>query len=118
MNKIIYLDAAATYQKSPAVIGAQVDFLKNHYANSGRGICARSMYVDDMVLRARKRVAKFMGASENQIVFTSGTTGAINMVARMLDLKADRIVAVSDLDHHSARLPFEAGLAQTVDVGT
>ena len=114
MNKIIYLDAAATYQKSPAVIGAQVDFLKNHYANSGRGICARSMYVDDMVLRARKRVAKFMGASENQIVFTSGTTGAINMVARMLDLKADRIVAVSDLDHHSARLPFEAGLAQTV----
>ena len=40
MNKIIYLDAAATYQKSESVIGAQVDFLRNNYANAGRGICA------------------------------------------------------------------------------
>ena len=112
MNKIIYLDAAATYQKSGAVIGAQVDFLQNHYANSGRGICARAVYVDDMLARARRRVADFMGGKEQQIVFTSGTTGAINMIARMLDLSAEKKVVVSDLDHHSARLPFEASLAQ------
>ena len=114
MNKIIYLDAAATYQKTDAMINAQVDFLRNHYANAGRGICARAAYVDDMVAAARQRVAHFMGAHENQIVFTSGTTGAINMIARMLGLGAEKIVAVSDLDHHSARLPFEKSLAQTV----
>lgn len=113
MNKIIYLDAAATYQKSGAVIGAQVDFLQNHYANSGRGICARAVYVDDMLARARRRVADFMGGKENQIVFTSGTTTAVNMIARMLNLGAEKVVAVSDLDHHSARLPFEVSLART-----
>ena len=114
MNKIIYLDAAATYQKTDAVIGAQVDFLRNHYANAGRGICTRAAYVDDMVAGARQRVARFMGAHENQIVFTSGTTGGMNMIARMLGLSAEKIVAVSDLDHHSARLPFEQSLAQTI----
>ncbi len=116
MNKIIYLDAAATYQKPGAVIDAQVGFLRAHYANAGRGVCARATYVDDMVLGARRRVAKFMGADENQIVFTSGTTGAINMIARMLDLTFDKIVAVSDIDHHSARLPFGQSLAQTIVV--
>ena len=114
MNKIIYLDAAATYQKADAVIQAQVDFLRNHYANAGRGVCARATYVDDMVAGARQRVARFMRAHENQIVFTSGTTGAINMIARMLDLTSDMIVAVSDLDHHSARLPFEQSRAKTI----
>lgn len=114
MNKIIYLDAAATYQKSDAVIQAQVDFLRNHYANAGRGICARATYVDDMVAGARQRVARFMGAHENQIVFTSGTTGGMNMIARMLNLAGDKIVAVSDLDHHSARLPFEQSMAKMV----
>ena len=114
MNKIIYLDAAATYQKSESVIGAQVDFLRNNYANAGRGICARAAYVDDMVLNARRRVAQFMGENENQIVFTSGTTGAMNMIARMLKLTSDMVVAVSDLDHHSARLPFEKSAAKTI----
>ena len=114
MNKIIYLDAAATYQKTDAVINAQVDFLRNHYANAGRGICARAAYVDDMIRAARQHVARFMGAHESQIVFTSGTTGGMNMIARMLDLSPEKIVAVSDLDHHSARLPFEKSLAQTV----
>ena len=114
MNKIIYLDAAATYQKPESVINAQADFLRKSYANSGRGICARAAYVDDMVAAARQRVAHFMGAHENQIVFTSGTTGAMNMVARMLGLGPDKIVAVSDLDHHSARLPFEQSRAKTI----
>ncbi|MBR2412614.1 MAG: aminotransferase class V-fold PLP-dependent enzyme [Alphaproteobacteria bacterium] len=114
MNKIIYLDAAATYQKPGPVIDAQVDFLRNHYANSGRGICARAAYVDDMILRTRRRVADFMGANENQIVFTSGTTDGINIVAQMLRLNSTHRVAVSDLDHHSARLPFVATGAEIV----
>ncbi len=107
MNKIIYLDAAASYLKSDAVIGAEVDFLRNFYANSGRGVCARAAAVDDMVLRARKKVADFIGGAAENIAFISGTTDAMNMIAKMLDIGQDTIVAVSDLDHHSARLPFE-----------
>ena len=71
MNKIIYLDAAATYQKENAVIDAQVDFLRTHYANAGRGVCARANYVDSMVARTRAQVADFIGAGSNQIVFCS-----------------------------------------------
>ena len=112
MNKIIYLDAAASYQKSNAVIDAQVDFLRNKYANSGRGICARAVDVDNMLENTRRVVADFIGANAQQIVFTAGTTDAMNMIARML---AGRVVAVSDLDHHSARLPFEQ-LAREIKV--
>ncbi len=108
MNKIIYLDAAASYQKSDAVINAQVGFLRNRYANSGRGICARATDVDNMIAQTRQQVAKFINADdERQIVFTAGTTDAMNQIAQMLNLKVTDIVVVSDLDHHSARLPFE-----------
>ncbi len=107
MNKIIYLDAAASAQKTQAVIEAEVDFLKHHYANTGRGICARSAAADEMLAASRGAVAEFIGAAPHQIVFTSGTTDAMNRVARMLrDKLGGARVAVSDLDHHSARMPF------------
>lgn len=106
MNKIIYLDAAASYLKPDVVIASQVDYLNHNYANSGRGICGRAQYTDNMIADARKCVADFIGAQSRQIVFTSGTTDAMNMIAKMLNLGTEKIVAVSDLDHHSARLPF------------
>lgn len=111
MNKIIYLDAAATALKPDAVIEAEVDFLQNKYANAGRGICARASAVDDMLANTRMRVASFIGAQANQIVFTSGATDGLNTVARMLRrrFQGQMRVAVSDLDHHSARMPFVRG---------
>ncbi|MBQ7055345.1 MAG: aminotransferase class V-fold PLP-dependent enzyme [Alphaproteobacteria bacterium] len=106
MNKIIYLDAAATYQKSESVIRTEIDFLTRNYANAGRGICARAVAVDDMVARSRARVAAFLNARTDQIVFTAGTTDAMNMVANMVQMSARTKLLVSDIDHHSARLPF------------
>lgn len=114
MNKIIYLDAAASYQKPAAVVDVQLDFLRNHYANSGRGVCANAIWTDDMVANARRRVAIFMNADAENIVFTHGTTDAMNQIARMMNLNSESIVAVSDLDHHSARLPFEMTGAKIV----
>lgn len=112
MNKIIYLDAAASYLKSSAVVDAQAQFLRDSYANSGRGVCARAVAVDDMVAGVRGKVADFMGADAAQIVFTNGTTDGMNQIARMLNLTPDTVVVVSDLDHHSARLPFVMGGAK------
>lgn len=106
MNEFIYLDASATYQKPQSVIDAQVDFLENHYANAGRGVCAVAVAVDEMVGRVRRHVADFMNTHPDNIVFTSGTTASMNMIVHMLDITPDTMVAVSDLDHHSARLPF------------
>lgn len=117
MNKIIYLDAAASALKPEAVIEAEVDFLRNKYANAGRGICARAAAVDEMVSAARAAVAEFMGARAAQIVFTAGATDGLNRVARMAGAGRGVCVAVSDLDHHSARMPMAASGADIVTIG-
>ena len=108
MNKIIYLDAAASSLKSEAVIAAETDFLRNKYANAGRGVCARAAAVDKMVADARARVARFVGCGDENIVFTSGTTDAMNRIVNIVmgELGGAVRVAVSDMDHHSARMPW------------
>ena len=103
-NHVIYLDAAASAPKPKSVIDSQTDFLQNHYANAGRGVCERAEYADKMVASVRESVADFIGAAPEQIIFTSGATDGLNRIANMLP--TDSLVAVSDLDHHSARLPF------------
>ena len=112
MNKIIYLDAAATALKPDCVIEAEANFLRYAYANAGRGVCARAVAVDDMINRARTRVAEFINANPNQVVFTSGATDGLNRVVNILSCqpwyREMSNFAVSDLDHHSARLPWEA----------
>ena len=109
MNKIIYLDAAASSLKPETVIAAQVDFLQNSYANTGRGICPRAAAADKMLADARKHIARFIGAeSVNQVIFTSGTTDGMNRIVNIVRLSRDiKTVAVSDIDHHSARMPWE-----------
>jgi cysteine desulfurase/selenocysteine lyase len=94
------------------VIRTQADFLTCHYANAGRGICARATNVDYMIHQTRRRVAEFINApGAEHIVFTNGTTDGMNRIPRILKvsqaLAKDSIVVVSDLDHHSARLPWE-----------
>ena len=114
MNKIIYLDAAATYQKSDAVIATEMDFLRNKYANAGRGICSKAIQVDEMVDGVRKRVANFINARPDQVVFTAGTTDAFNRLIAMIRPDENTVVAVSVLDHHSACLPWVAAGVKTV----
>ncbi len=109
MNKIIYLDAAASALKSSGVIDAETRFLRDSYANTGRGVCARSIAADEMLAHAREYVANFIGAeSANQVIFTSGTTDAMNRIVNIVrGTKNVKTVAVADIDHHSARMPWE-----------
>lgn len=107
MNNIIYLDAAASSLKPDSVIEAELNFLRNNYANAGRGICQRATNVDNMLLEARNAVADFINADAAQVVFTSGTTDGMNRIVSLLSNKNIKTVAVSDLDHHSARMPWE-----------
>jgi len=110
MNKIIYLDAAASSLKPQSVIATEVDFLQKKYANAGRGVCPRAGAVDNMVSDARKRIADFINASPSQVVFTSGATDGLNRIANLVMNKMGGrkiTVGVSDLEHHSARLPWQ-----------
>ncbi|MDR2685948.1 MAG: aminotransferase class V-fold PLP-dependent enzyme [Rickettsiales bacterium] len=103
----IYADSAASALKPEVVIAAELDFIRNHYANAGRGICRRAEASDAVVARARAATAEFMGAAgADNIIFTHGASEGLNRVANMLNLSPDDVVIASDLDHHSARLPF------------
>ncbi len=112
MNKIIYLDSAASALKPDCVIDAEMDFLRKSYANAGRGVCERAAAVDNMVAATRRRVAEFINADAPQVVFTSGATDGLNRIVNILSrqpwYREMSTFAVSDLDHHSARLPWEA----------
>jgi len=111
MKKNIYMDAGASWLKPQSVIEAEVDFLTNRYANAGRGICTRAGNVDTMVMDARGKVADFIGADTENIVWTSGATDGLNRIINIISSQPwydeNSTFAVSDLDHHSARMPWE-----------
>ena len=110
MNKFVYMDASASWLKPQSVIEVEADFLKHNYANAGRGICARAENVDVLIDNARSRVAEFIGSDKENVVFTSGTTDAMNRIVNIVMntiSNKNPVIVVSDLDHHSARLPWE-----------
>ena len=110
MNKFVYMDAAASWLKPQLLIESQSDFLRNSYANAGRGVCERAGHVDAMIANARRQVADFIGAEPENVVFVSGATDAFNRIVHIIQNTINDkklTVAVSDLDHHSARLPWE-----------
>lgn len=105
-----YLDTAATAQKPQAVIDAMVRAMGTDYATVHRGVYARSAEMTLAFEAARRRVARFIGGRENEVIFTRGATEAINLVAHswggsQLE-RGDRIL-VSMLEHHSNIVPWQ-----------
>ncbi len=113
-----YLDTGATAQKPRAVIEAVTRALGADYATVHRGVYSRSADMTLAYEAARRRVASFIGAGEDEIVFTRGATEAINLVASTWGLanlkEGDRIV-LSTLEHHSNIVPWQM-LAKRVGV--
>ena len=106
-----YLDTAATAQKAKPVLDAIARAYGPEYATVHRGVYARSANMTLAYEAARKRVAGFLNAaSENEIVFTSGATDSINLVAESWGnkfiSKGDRIM-LSQLEHHSNIVPWQ-----------
>jgi len=107
---LVYFDNAATSQKPIQVINAIVDFYENHNANTGRAVHTLSQEATEMQKEAREKVAHFINASDNEIVFVRGTTEAINLVAYSLGLhtlqKGDEVL-ISVMEHHSNIVPWD-----------
>ncbi len=106
-----YLDTAATAQKAKPVLDAIARAYGPDYATVHRGVYERSANMTLAYEAARKRVAGFLNAaSENEIVFTSGATDSINLVAESWGNsnvgKDDRIM-LSQLEHHSNIVPWQ-----------
>lgn len=108
---LVYLDNAATTQKPRAVIDALVDYYERDNANIHRGVHLLSQRATDAYERAREKVARFLGAADpREIVFTRGTTEAINLVAQSwgrTHVGAGDEILISALEHHSNIVPWQ-----------
>ena len=108
---LVYLDSAATSQKPRAVISALDDYYEHDNANVHRGIHELSRRATIAYEDARAKVAGWIGAAEPaELVWTRGTTEAINLVATAWGLdhveKGDEIL-ISVLEHHSNIIPWQ-----------
>lgn len=107
---LVYLDSAATSQKPKQVIDKIVDYYENHNANIHRGVHTLSVEATEMVDVARSKVAKFIGASDEEIVFVRNASEGINLVAYAWlrrELKSDEVVVTTILEHHSNMVPWQ-----------
>jgi cysteine desulfurase/selenocysteine lyase len=114
---LVFLDNAASTQRPTQVIEAMSRFYEHDYANVHRGVHALSEKASDRFEAARESVAQFIGAEfSKEIVFTSGTTMSINLVARALgelDLNAGDEILLTELEHHSNIVPWQQLAART-----
>ena len=105
-----YLDTAATAQKPQSVIDATVRAMGTDYATVHRGVYARSADMTLAYEAARRRVASFMHAQPDEIVFVRGATEAINLVAYawgQANIGAGDRILLSTLEHHSNIVPWQ-----------
>lgn len=108
---LIYFDNANTAQKPRAVIEAVDDFYRSHNANVARAVHTLSEEATTLYEAARAKVAAFIGAGEaREVVLTSGTTFAINLVAQGFlrpRLQAGDEIVVSHMEHHANIVPWQ-----------
>jgi cysteine desulfurase/selenocysteine lyase len=108
---LIYFDNAATSQKPRAVIQALVNYYERDNANVHRGIHELSNRATHAFENARARVAKFINArSADEIIWTRGTTEAINLVASTWGakhLKSGDVILLTEAEHHSNIVPWQ-----------
>ena len=108
---LVYLDNASTTHKPNQVIQKLVNFYSNYNANVHRGIYGIAEKATDEFESARDLVSNFIGSDKrDSIVFTSGTTESVNLVAYSLclhTLKEGDEILLSEMEHHSNIVPWQ-----------
>ena len=116
-HPLAYLDNAATTQKPRTVLDTLTRFYETSNANIHRGVYALSEQASELYEQARVRVAQFLNAPDpRQIIFTRGTTEAINLVAqswaRPRLQSGDRLL-LTEMEHHSNLVPWQLAAQAT-----
>src|SRR5690554_2963287 len=116
-HPLVYLDSAATAQRPRAVLDALTEFYARDNANVHRGLHELSRRATERYEAARARVAQFLGAADPaEVIWTRGTTEAINLVAMTwgwANLREGDEVVLSILEHHSNIVPWQLVAART-----
>jgi cysteine desulfurase/selenocysteine lyase len=114
---LIYFDNAATSQKPRVVIDAMNDYYQRYNANVHRGLHSLAERATKEYERAREKIAKFINApSSDCVIFTRGTTEAINLVAYSWarnNLKKGDEILLTWMEHHSNTVPWYQVCEQT-----
>ncbi len=116
-KRLAYLDNAATTQKPEAVLQALDAYYRHANANVHRAAHELAERATGLYEGARDRIAQFLNATREEIVFTRGTTEAINLVARSFlqpNLQAGDQVLVTGMEHHSNIVPWQLAGARTL----
>lgn len=103
---VVYLDAASTTPTPRPVVEAISDYFYNYNANTGRGAYRMAVKATQKLDEARNKIARFVKADPNEIIFTKNTTEAINMVACGLEFERGDNIVVPNIEHHSNLVPW------------
>ncbi len=109
-HKLVSLDSAAPTQKPQSVLDAMDDYYRLHNSNVHRGAHTLAGEATEMYEGARSKVARFIGADASQLVFTRGTTTAINHIAYgwgLNHLKPGDKIIVTIMEHHANIVPWQ-----------
>lgn len=107
-KRLVYLDNAATTQKPLGVIEATDTYYRTQNANVHRGAHTLSHIATEVYEQARKKLARWIGAGETEVVFTRGTTESVNLLAYALgsSLKPGDRVLATQMEHHAVLVPW------------
>ncbi|MBV8063775.1 MAG: SufS family cysteine desulfurase, partial [Nevskia sp.] len=115
-GRLAYLDNGATTQKPESVLRVMDHYYRHQNANVHRAVHDLAERATTAYESARDRIARFLGAAREEIVFTRGTTEAINLVAYsylLPRLKAGDEILVTGMEHHSSIVPWQLVAART-----
>lgn len=109
-KRLVFLDSAATSQKPKCVIDALVDYYSRYNANIHRGVYEIAARATEAFEAARSKVAGFVNAQPQEIIWTRNTTEAINLVSYSwgtANLRPGDAILTTQLEHHSNLVPWQ-----------
>ena len=114
---LVFLDSAASSQRPASVIAAVDDYERLHHANVHRGVHLLSQEATELFEQSREKVRAFVNArSTREVIFTRGTTEAINLVAQAYGrprLQRGDEILLTQLEHHANIVPWQLVAEQT-----
>ena len=115
-HRLIYLDSGATSQKPTQVLDAERDFYTQHNAAVHRGAHQLAEEATELYEGARAKIARFIGAESDEVIFTKSATESINAVAYSMgnaeqnsrfNIKPGDRIVVSEMEHHANLIPWQ-----------
>ena len=107
---LVYLDSAATSLTPKQVINSESEYYEKFGGSIHRSVYELGERATNAFENSRKKIADFIGASKNSIVFTKSATESINLVAESWgydNLKSGDVVLLTDMEHHSNIIPWQ-----------